>query len=257
MTRRRRDDRGQSMVAARVGLAMQDPLGASAGRGGGGMAYLLDAMRLRPAGRRVLSAVSIVLAVGGAGMFAYPLATDIYTDQVVQERLADRYSAPEYRRTYVKRTVSQGDPLTRLVIPRLKVKTIVVEGTSPAALRAGAGHYPNTPLPGEDGNVGIAGHRTTYGHPFNRLDELHAGDEIRLETPLAIHMYRVVGPPEQAGTACASGGCWITHPRDWSVVAPTAVPSVTLTTCHPKGSLKQRLIVRAELAKSEPRSSPP
>ena len=51
----------------------------------------------------------------------------------------------------------------------------MVEGTSPEALRAGAGHYPETPLPGQAGNVAIAGHRTTYGKPFNRLDEVAPG----------------------------------------------------------------------------------
>ena len=57
-------------------------------------------------------------------------------------------------------------------IPVLGVDVVVVEGTTASALRAGAGHYPETPLPCELGNVGIAGHRTTYGKLFNQIDRL-------------------------------------------------------------------------------------
>ena len=70
-----------------------------------------------------------------------------------------------------------GDPITKISIPAADLKpTVVVEGTGASALRAGAGHYPNTPLPGEEGNVAIAGHRTTYGKPFANLDRLKIGD---------------------------------------------------------------------------------
>ena len=132
-----------------------------------------------------------------------------------------------------------GDPLTRIEIPKLGVNTIVVQGTSPNALKAGAAHYPATPLPGEKGNVGIAGHRTTYGRPFNRIDALRPGDLIVLTTPAARHTYQVSRDP------------WITTPYDWSVVDATPDAELTLTTCHPKGSARERLIVRAKLVKSE------
>ena len=72
---------------------------------------------------------------------------------------------------------------------------MVVEGTGASALRAGAGHYPNTPLPGEEGNVAIAGHRTTYGKPFANLDRLKPGDEIILETPVGKYTYKVSRDP--------------------------------------------------------------
>ena len=67
----------------------------------------------------------------------------------------------------------------------------MVEGTTQDALRAGAGHYPETALPCGAGNVAIAGHRTTFGQPFNRLDEVAPGAEITLETPLGTCTYRV------------------------------------------------------------------
>jgi sortase A len=117
-----------------------------------------------------------------------------------------------------------------------------VEGTSPTALRAGAGHYVGTPLPGEAGNVAIAGHRTTFGRPFNHLDEMKQGDEVLLETPF--HIFHYVVLPGFDG-----------HKNPWPVQPDATdvllnVPSqhwLTLTTCHPKGSARQRLILRLEL----------
>jgi sortase A len=229
------------------GLAMPDPLGERPPSGRGALAYLFDALRLRPVGKRTLSLLSVLLFLGGAGMFAYPLATDVYADQVVQVQLEDAFDAPEIRETYALRQVRTGEPLTKIVMPDIGVDALVVEGTSPAALRAGAGHYPTTPLPGEAGNVAIAGHRTTFGKPFNRIDELAVGAEIRLVTPLATHVYRVVPAPADVPRPCPTGACWITHPTDWGVVAPMDGAMLTLTTCHPKGSARERLILRAEL----------
>jgi sortase A len=229
------------------GLAMPDPLGDDPPRGAGALSYLLDALRVRPVGKRALSTLSVLLFLGGAGMFAYPLATDLYADQVVQVQLEEAFDAPEAREAYATRTVRSGDPLTKVVIPDIDVDALVVAGTSPAALRAGAGHYPTTPLPGEAGNVAIAGHRTTYGKPFNRLDEVEIGAEIQLVTPLATHVYRVVQAPGDVDRPCPTGACWITHPTDWGVVGPMDGSMLTLTTCHPKGSARERLILRAEL----------
>lgn len=214
--------------------------------------FLVDALRRRKAGRRLLSALTALLFLGGAGMFAYPFFTDLYTEQVVQQRLEDEYvriqadvSSVEEWEQNVKG--QDGRALTRIIIPKLGVDTLVVEGTSSAALRAGAGHYPDTPLPGQAGNVAIAGHRTTYGKPFNRLDELGPGDEVWLLTPVGDYRY-VVGEAPPGWNA----NPYITHPKDWSVVKETETPSLTLTTCHPKGSARQRLVLRATLAASEP-----
>lgn len=244
-----------------MGLLLPDPVAAggasAAGMAGGSgpAAYLLDAVRLRPGGRRILSALAVVLVLAGAVMFAFPLGTDVYATQVLQQRLEEQFtdlSVATAAGTYDPATVATGEPLTRIVLPRIGVSAVVVQGTSASALRAGAGHYPTTPLPGEAGNVAIAGHRTTFGKPFNRLDELRVGDEIRLETPIATHVYRVAPRPEGAAGGCANGACWITGPGDWAVVGPTDRASLTLTTCHPKGSARQRLILRAELAQTLP-----
>lgn len=224
------------------GFAMDEPVSDSRS---GALGLLLDSIRRRRVGRQVLSGVITLLFVAGAGMFSYPFFTDIYTSQIVQERLAVEFDEQlggfEFE-TFEEweASVEPGRALTKIVIPDLDVETLVVHGTSPQALRAGAGHYPNTPLPGQAGNVAIAGHRTTYGKPFNRVDELNPGDRVWLITPVGEYEYAVSQDP------------WVTGPRDWSVIEPTVEPTLTLTTCHPKGSAAQRLIVRATLVQSHP-----
>ncbi len=203
-------------------------------------ALLGDALR-RPGGRRGVSVLSLVLFLAGVLMFAYPVGTDFY-GRYRQDQLQGNFSDPGTQQAYLDRTIGVGDGLTLLRIPAIDVKVLVVEGTTPAALRAGAGHYPGTPLPGEAGNVAIAGHRTTFGRPFNRLDELKPGDIVTLETPFTLYTYKAV--PAFGGHA----NPWVVTPNDFGVVSQGAGRLLTLTTCHPKGSAKQRLVLRFALA---------
>lgn len=215
--------------------------------------FLLDAARRRPVGRRILSAITVLLFVGGIGLFLYPMFTDVYTNTVVQSRLEDQFrtitvdvgSVSEWQAAVSE----QGTALTRIAIPSIDVETLVVEGTSAAALRAGAGHYPNTPLPGQVGNVAIAGHRTTYGRPFNRLDQVKEGDEIWLSTPIGDYKYVVTAPPPdgQCKRRAADYAACVTTPTDWTVIGKSSEPILTLTSCHPKGSAAQRIVLRAHL----------
>lgn len=210
-------------------------------------ALLGDAMR-RPGGRRAMSVVTVLLVLAGVSMFAYPVVTDVLARQK-QGALSSQFDNPAFRDAYRERRVKVGQGLTRLIIPHLHVDVLVVEGTTPAALRAGAGHYPDTPLPCEKGNVGIAGHRTTYGRPFNQLDEMRAGDLVILETPFARCTYKAV--PAFAGHA----NPWPVRPDAFEVVAQSGPLGkghfLTLTTCHPKGSAAQRLVLRLALVKVE------
>ena len=189
--------------------------------------------------RRALTGLALVLALGGAALIAYPFVTDMWAGRIqttLRADLALDTSVSDYRAGEVK----VGSALTRLQIPALGLDTIVVEGTTPAALRAGAGHYPKTALPGEVGNVAIAGHRTTYGRPFNRMDELVPGDKIVLTTPIGKHTYEVSSKP------------WVVSPNDWSPIESydKGGSFLTLTSCHPEGSAAYRIIVRAELVSS-------
>ncbi len=203
-----------------------------------------DSLR-RPGGRRAISVLSIVLFVAGVAMFSYPLGTDLYA-RYRQGQLSRSFSDPKFAEEYRTHTIPIGEGLTRLRIPRIGLSILVVQGTTPAALRAGAGHYVHTPLPGDVGNVGIAGHRTTFERPFNRLDELAPGDIAQLETPFAIFTYKAV--PAFAG----HGNPWVVSPTDISVVAqPQKLHWLTLTTCHPKGSARQRLVMRFALVSTQ------
>ena len=201
------------------------------------MDALIRFLRANPWARRGLSALSGILLVTAVGVLGYPVYTNLYRDRV-QSRLDREIASPELKQAYEKKALADGDPLTRIKIPSIGVDTVVVEGTSASALRAGAGHYPSTPLPCESGNVAIAGHRTTYGKPFNQLDRLKAGDVIILETPIGSCTYEVEVEPR------------VILPTDLSVVANDLTRQMlTLTTCHPKGSAARRLYVQAKLTK--------
>ena len=139
---------------------------------------------------------------------------------------------------------ASGDVMALLQIPSIGVETYVVAGVQPADLKQGPGHYPDTPMPGQLGNSAIAGHRTTYGQPFYRLDELQAGDPIDLTTVQGHFTYRVTGSE-------------VVSPSQSDVIdtVDPSVATLTLTTCTPRYTAKQRLIVFADLDVAA--SSPP
>ena len=202
---------------------------------------LVGVLRRRRWLRRSLSFASVAIMLVAVGMIGYPFYTNLYADRL-QDRLGRQFATDELRQDYEAcRTlglgaegcrIQDGDSLTRIRIPAIDIDVVVVEGVSASALRAGAGHYPSTPLPCEAGNVAIAGHRTTYGRPFHNLDLLQNGDEIFLQTPIGECRYLV---SEQK----------IVPPTDASVIQATPDTRLTLTTCHPKGSARERLIIHA------------
>jgi sortase A len=201
----------------------RDPLARAAG-----------ALRDRRWARRLLSGVAVAMLLGAVGVLGYPFYTNLYQGQE-QGRLDSQLASPEIEQAYRDGAVGEGESLTRLMIPSLDVDVVVVQGTTATALRAGAGHYPESPLPCELGNVAIAGHRTTYGRPFHNLDLLSPGDDIILETPVGTCTYKVNKDP------------FVVEPTNFSVLDRTSTGTLTLTTCHPKNSAAQRLIIQADL----------
>jgi len=127
-----------------------------------------------------------------------------------------------------------GDPVGIIVIPRIGLDQVIVEGVGADQLAVGPGHYPGTPLPGQPGNAAIAGHRTTHGAPFNGLAELQRGDPIEITTLQGHFTYLVTGSE-------------VVSPDDGAVLDATTTSQLTLTTCTPKYSAAQRLIVVARL----------
>lgn len=192
----------------------------------------------------ILSTLSAAMLIGAGWLGGYPFYTDWRAGRQQADLLAV-FDSSAFRSAFTEGDLAAGSPFTRLVIPKLGVDIVVVEGTSSKALAAGAGHYPGTPLPGEEGNIGIAGHRNINGKPFGALDRLRPGDRVELWTPVARHIYEVVEPLD------GHSNPWITAPNDWSVVAPLEGSFLTLTTCHPYGTAKERLVARAELISTE------
>jgi sortase A len=135
-----------------------------------------------------------------------------------------------------------GKPLGELRIPRIDARFVVVQGTGSGSLRRGPGHYYGTALPGQDGTVGIAGHRTTYGAPFRHLDALRRGDSITMTMPYGRFLYRVEGTR-------------IVKPQDASTLRAVGRQRLVLTACHPLYSAAQRLVVIARLEQAAPRGA--
>ncbi|SDY23782.1 sortase A [Modestobacter sp. DSM 44400] len=157
--------------------------------------------------------------------------------------------------------VALGQPFAVLHIPRLGAdwSRVVVEGTGGEQLAQGPGHYAGTAMPGEQGNVALAGHRVGRGSPFLDLDRMRPGDPIVVETADFWFVYRVLGDAATGDLgADPSGipGMQIVRPSQVDVIAPTPDGAtdgaatgayLTVTTCHPKYSARQRLIVHAVL----------
>ena len=182
-----------------------------------------------------LTIVPALLIIGAIVLLGYPVYTN-YVHNRLQGHLRNELASPTLKDAYANHRLKEGDSLTRLQIPSLGVDVVVVEGISESALRAGAGHYPATPLPCDAGNVAIAGHRTTYGKPFANVDQLKAGDQIILTTPVGTCTYEVAKPP------------FVVLPSDTSVIGATPGQHLlTLTSCTPKGSASHRIIIQATM----------
>lgn len=127
-----------------------------------------------------------------------------------------------------------GEGMALIKIPKIGVDAVVVEGVEVEDLKKGPGHYPDTALPGQLGNMVVSGHRTTYGAPFYRLDELQPGDDIIVYDAKGPYTYKVTESK-------------VVLPTEIGVIAPSSDARLTLTTCHPRFSAAKRLIIVAQL----------
>jgi sortase A len=160
----------------------------------------------------------------------YPSAADLAAIAGVQgeaakaEILAGRFEPP----------LQEGHAIGRIKIDRIGLDTVVVQSTDTASLQKGPGHYKATPLPGQPGTVAIAGHRTTYLAPFRDIDQIEAGDEIRIEMPYAAFTYMVRRHE-------------VVDPSDVGILKPVGLDQLVLTACHPPSSAAHRYAVFARL----------
>ena len=147
------------------------------------------------------------------------------------------------------------DQLGRITIPAIGLKTIFFEGAvgsgGEASLRKGAARYEGTKMPGLPGTVGIAGHRTTFGAPFRKVNELKDGNRIVVRMPYAKFTYVVesekIVSPQTVSVLTSS-----TRARSAAPGAPATTQKLVLTACHPVGSDRERIIVTGRLIRTDP-----
>ncbi len=240
--------------------------------------------RLR-GGIRITGEVLITLGLVFLLFVFYAVHVTDWTSARRQAEASERLRAEWERPAASAAPAAEGEGFAELHIPALgpDFRYTVLEGTDATTLAAGPGHYTGTALPGEQGNLAIAGHRIGKGAPFGDLDRLAACDAIVVETATDWYVYRVLpmrdqvagwdpaADPRCAGVAPIGGpyqglvGQEIVHPEQGEVIYPVPwrpreeLPReqqtrlITLTTCHPRWSAAQRLIVHGVLVKQYPK----
>lgn len=203
---------------------------------------------------RFFGKLMISVGVGVLLFVAWTLwGTGLYTQRAQNDLEARFVREPPVELTEDERVPKNiapgpGDPAFKLRIPAIDLTQVVVEGVGTDELHQGPGHYPSCrdgferPLctefeevwPGEDGRVIVSGHRTTYGAPFFHLDKLRAGDQVITETRWGDFTYEVTRKE-------------IVQPDSLAIAIQSDTPEIVLTTCNPKFSASQRLIVYARL----------
>ena len=217
--------------------------------------------------RTVVRTLGEVFVTAGFALLLF-VVYELYVTDLIADRRQDELSQQLYdeweregNAAEISTDVDFGKAMAVIRIPRLgeDYRRVVLEGTTEDVLRQGPGHYAETALPGEQGNFSLAGHRVGKGSPFLDLYKMRPGDPIVVETATTWLVYRVLGTPstgEFTGDPSGIPGMQIVSPWDVEVIAP--VPGgaadgeptgayLTLTTCHPKFSAEQRLIIHAEL----------
>jgi sortase A len=190
-------------------------------------------------GRLFLRWMQRFLFVAGALAVSYVALTMLYA-KFYQEAAGNTLEKQIHAQAQQKVSLTSADTkegavLGRIEIPRLGVMVAILQGTTAQTLRLGVGHIAGTALPGEPGNIGIAGHRDTY---FRALKDIRTGDEIQIQTATGLSSYDV-------------DSVQIVTPRDTGVLAPSAGSAITLVTCYPFyfiGAAPERFIVHARRA---------
>ncbi len=177
---------------------------------------------------RFLEFALLGVAIGCLGIYAYESveARRFHAEQTAAfEQAAKSEVAPT--------RVRAGGLVGMLDLPRLQLTTPVVEGDDDRTLQRAVGHLPDTPLPWENGNSALAGHRDGL---FRPLKDVKVGDQIRFRTTRDEFRYRVTGTS-------------IVAPDDVSVLEPRSQSTLTLITCYPfyyVGAAPKRFVVHAE-----------
>lgn len=183
--------------------------------------------------------IGALLVISGGAVLGYVLWLTFVTDAVAghnQPPVVKRFREEFHPQPkVVARPPHTGGVYGVLSIPSLSVTVPIIQGVGAGQLSKGVGHFPTSHAIGEPGNLAFAGHRTTWGHPFGDVDELEAGDLIKVQSSTQIVTYKVVK-------------VFVVKPNRMDLVSDRNLPAkwtLTLTTCNPKYSARERLIVRA------------
>ena len=191
--------------------------------------------------------IAWLIIIIGIGLVVYPIYLRVLSRAEQKVLIRDFYEKADSNISICSEDVTKEYskwPDTLLEIPKLSLKTAVVEVEDLSVFKRDPkhppGHYPNTAMPGEIGNVGIAGHRTGPSDYFRHIDKLTEGDDIILHTHISSYYYKV----EEV---------FITDRTNWDVLEKTDYASLTLTSCQSDGktSNAKRIIVKARLIKEE------
>ena len=194
--------------------------------------------RRRRAVRRGIEPLLFLIAACCLGYYLYVYAEarlyQSFEDREIDAILASGASPSAGDQRVPRPAPAEGSTIGRIEIPRLGVSAVIRAGSDARTLRLAVGYIPGTALPGEKGNVGLAGHRDTF---FRKLRDINPDDEIRVTTKEGVFRYFVQRTN-------------IVQPSDVWVLDETGYPALTLVTCYPFtyiGSAPQRFIVRAAL----------
>lgn len=136
-----------------------------------------------------------------------------------------------------------GAPIGRIQIPSIGVDEVMYDQVTALSIDKGPSHWPGTAMPGQLGNVVVAGHRTSHRSPFLRLGELHNGDDIVFVMPDGTWTYKV-------------SNIEVVSPKALDIVNQHEVSEATLFTCHPPGSASERLVIHALFVPTAPAATP-
>ncbi len=189
--------------------------------------------------RRILLWTQRTLFAGAVALLGY--CAFVWVDSSIFQKRADLElerrlrdaRATASRRQEALPAIAPDGLIGRIEIPRLGLSAVVFEGTGKDTLRRAIGHISSTPLPGEPGNSGLAGHRDSF---FRPLKDIRRNDLIQVTTLRGAYRYRVVSTR-------------VVAPTEVSVLNPSENEVLTLVTCYPfyfVGAAPSRFIVRAE-----------
>lgn len=198
----------------------------------------------RPRALRVTVLVIVLLLIAAAGALGWATLGTDWQARRQASALVDETTSRWANGSANTSPAGEGDVVAVLTADRLGLTWPVVAGTSPGALDRGVGWYPHTALPGEKGNVALAGRRITHGSPFRHLLDLAVGDTLTLRTAAGSFTYRVVSPAAEVDAG--PSGAWVLDPVPGTNRAPTT-SLLTLTTAADLVATSRRAVVFAEL----------